>query len=89
MQKEFEKHFQNQGRYLSDFRMVEEKKLVEDLFREINSHSGLGSYGLKEIIDYLKNNVVKTLIINDDTDLHRVEGICKRCQHLQEEIIRT
>ena len=39
---------------LSDFRMVEEKKLVEDLFREINSHSGLGSYGLQEIIELFK-----------------------------------
>ena len=72
---------------LSDFRMVEEKKLVEDLFREINSHSGRGSYGLQEIIEYLKNNVVKTLIINDNTNLHRVEGKCKRCQHIQEEIL--
>ncbi|MDH3656556.1 MAG: peptide chain release factor aRF-1 [Nitrosopumilus sp.] len=72
---------------LSDFRMVEEKKLVEDLFREINSHSGKGSYGLKEIIDYLKNNVVKILIINDNTNLHRVEGKCKRCQHIQEEVL--
>ena len=67
--------------------MVEEKKLVEDLFREINSHSGKGSYGLQEIIEYLKNNVVKTLIITDDTNLHRVEGKCKRCQHIQEEIV--
>jgi len=72
---------------LGDFRMVEEKKLVEDLFREINSHSGKGSYGLQEIIVYLKNNVVKTLIINDNTNLHRVEGKCKRCQHIQEDII--
>ncbi len=72
---------------LSDFRMVEEKKLVEDLFREINSHSGKGSYGLQEIIEYLKNNVVKTLIITDNTNLHRVEGKCKRCQHIQEEIL--
>ena len=72
---------------LSNFRMVEEKKLVEDLFREINSHSGLGSYGLKEIMDYLKNNVVKTLIITDDTNMYRVEGKCKRCQNIQEEIL--
>ncbi|MCH8915647.1 MAG: peptide chain release factor aRF-1 [Thaumarchaeota archaeon] len=72
---------------LGDFRMVEEKKLVEDLFREINSHSGKGSYGLQEIIEYLKNNVIKTLIINDDTNLHRVEGKCKRCKHIQEEIV--
>jgi len=72
---------------LGDFRMVEEKKFVEDLFREINSNSGKGSYGLEEIIEYLKNNVVKILLITDNTNLHRVEGKCKRCQHIQEEII--
>ena len=79
--------FSKSSDILSNFRMVEEKKLVEDLFREINSHSGLGSYGLKEIIDYLKNNVVKTLIITDDTNMYRVEGKCKRCENIQEEIL--
>ena len=79
--------FSKSSDILSNFRMVEEKKLVEDLFREINSHSGLGSYGLKEIIDYLKNNVVKTLIITDDTNMYRVEGKCKRCQNIQEETL--
>jgi peptide chain release factor subunit 1 len=79
--------FAKSSEILGDFRMVEEKKLVEDLFREINSHSGKGSYGLQEIIEYLKNNVIKTLIITDDTNLHRVEGKCKRCQHIQEEIV--
>jgi len=79
--------FAKSSEILGDFRMVEEKKLVEDLFREINSHSGKGSYGLQEIIEYLKNNVVKTLIITDNTNLHRVEGKCKRCQHIQEEIV--
>ena len=72
---------------LGDFRMVEEKKLVEDLFREINTNSGKGSYGLQEVIDYLKNNVVKTLIITDNTNLHRVEAKCKRCKHLREAIV--
>jgi peptide chain release factor subunit 1 len=79
--------FAKSSEILGDFRMVEEKKLVEDLFREINSHSGKGSYGLQEIIEYLKNNVVKTLIITDNTNLHRVEAKCKRCQHIQEEIV--
>lgn len=72
---------------LSSFRMVEEKKMVEDLFRHINSHSGLGVYGLKDIIDLLQNNVVDTLIITDDTNLHKVEGKCRRCQNLQEAIV--
>ena len=72
---------------LGNFRLVEEKKLVEDLFREINGNTGKGSYGLGEVIEYLKNNVVQTLIITDNTNLHRVEGKCKRCQHIQEEIV--
>jgi len=72
---------------LSSFRMVEEKKLVEELFRHINSHSGLGVYGLKDIIELLQNNVVDTLIITDDTDLHKVEGKCRRCQNVQEAIV--
>ena len=72
---------------LADFRLVEEKKLVEKLFREINSHSGLGIYGLKDIINYLKNNVVDTVLITDDTNLYRLEVKCKRCQNMQEEII--
>jgi len=72
---------------LSDFRMVEEKKIIEKLFQQINSHSGLGVYGLKEVIELLKNNVVKTLIITDDTNLHRLEIKCNRCQNIREEII--
>jgi len=79
--------FSKSADILSNFRMVEEKKLIEDLFRHINSNSGLGVYGLKDIIELLQNNVVKTLIITDDTNLHRVEGKCKRCQNIQEEII--
>ncbi|MGY5149243.1 MAG: peptide chain release factor aRF-1 [Candidatus Nitrosopumilus sp. bin_68KS] len=72
---------------LGDFRMVEEKKFVEDLFREINTNSGKGSYGLQEVIEFLKNNVVKVVLITDNTNLHRVEGKCKRCKHFQEEIV--
>lgn len=74
---------------LGDFRMVEEKKLIENLFREINGNTGKGAYGLQEVIEYLKNNVVQVLIITDNTNLHRVEGKCKRCQHLQEDMVET
>lgn len=72
---------------LSDFRLSEEKKLVEKLFREINSHSGLGVYGLKDVIGLLKNNVVDTLLVTDDTNLYRLEVKCRRCNHIQEEIL--
>ena len=79
--------FAKSGDILSDFRMVEERKIIEKLFRHVNSHSGLGMYGLRDVIDLLKNNVVETLIITDDTNLHRIESKCKRCQHVEEVII--
>ncbi len=69
---------------LGNFRMVEEKILVESLFREINGNTGKGSYGLDEVIDFLKGNVVGTLIITDDTGLDRVYAKCNRCRDLQE-----
>lgn len=79
--------FTKAGEILSDFRMVEEKQLVDELFRHINSHIGLGTYGLKEVIRLLQNNVVQTLIITDDTNLYRLEVKCKRCQNTQETIV--
>ena len=72
---------------LGNFRMVEEKKLVEDLFREINGNTGKGSYGLGEVLGFLKNNVVQTLVITDNTNLARVGAECKRCGDTREEIL--
>ena len=40
---------------LSEF---DRSQRYEKLFQQINSNSGLGSYGLKEVIDYLKYNML-------------------------------
>ena len=81
--------FAKAGEILSGFRMVEEKKMVDSLFFEINKLSGLGSYGLKEVITHLKNRAVKTVIITDDTGLSRIEAVCRRCGNTQEKITET
>ena len=79
--------FAKSSEILSNFRMVEEKKIVEKLFQQINNNTGLGSYGLKEVLDMLKNNVADTIIITDDTELYRLEIKCKRCQNIIDEIV--
>ena len=61
--------------------------MVEKLFKQINSHSGLGVYGLDDIIDYLKNNVVDTIIITNNIELCRIEIKCKRCSHIDDKIV--
>ena len=72
---------------LSNFRMVEEKQIVEKLFNEINNNTGLGIYGLDDIINHLKNNIVNKIIITDNTELYRIESKCKKCEHIQEKIV--
>jgi len=72
---------------LTDYRMVEEKKLVEKLFHDIHYSNGLATYGLNEIIDLLKRNVVETVLITDDTNLRKIDITCKRCQNVQTEIL--
>ena len=79
--------FDKSSDILSNFRLVEEKQIVEKLFREINNNSGLGAYGLSEVINYLKNNVVDTIIITDKIGLYRIEAKCNRCDEIQEKII--
>lgn len=72
---------------LSDYRMVEEKRLVEKLFYDIHNSRGLAVYGLKDIIELLKRNVVDTILITDDTNLRKMDITCKRCQNVQTEIL--
>jgi len=67
--------------------LVEEKQIVEKLFKQINSNSGLGAYGLNEVINYLKNNVVDTIIVTDKIGLYRIEAKCNRCNDTQEKIV--
>ena len=79
--------FDRSSDILSNFRLVEEKQIVEKLFKQINSNSGLGTYGLNEVINYLRNNVVDTIIVTDKIGLYRIEVKCNRCNEMQEKII--
>lgn len=72
---------------LSDFRLMEEKKLVENLFREINRRSGLAAYGMKDILNHISNNVAQTVLISDDIDLHRIVATCRRCNTEQVDMV--
>lgn len=79
--------FERADDVLSGFRMVEEQKLVERLIKEIATRTGLGSYGLNEVIGHLKNRTVDTVIITDNTNLRRIVAECRRCKHTQEDIV--
>jgi len=79
--------FEKASDILADFRMVEEKRIVERLFREINNSTGLGAYGLDEIVKLLQKNIVDTIIVTDNTEMNYLMSRCKRCQNTVEEML--
>ena len=76
------------GKLLVDVRVFEEKKLVQRFFREINSDTGLGIYGVKDITAALKKAAVDTIIINDDVDTLYLKATCNKCGNVEEKFVQ-
>ena len=75
------------GKLLENVRVIEEKKLVQRFFREVNSDSGLGIYGVKDILTALKRAAVDTIIINDDVDTVYLKTSCNKCGNITEKFV--
>ncbi len=75
------------GELLANVRVVEEKKLVQRFFKEVNSDSGLAIYGVKDILAALKKAAVDTILINDDVDTLYLKGTCDKCGNMNEKFV--
>ena len=58
---------------MSDYRLMEEKKIVKRFISEVYSGKGLGIYGIYDVINSLKNGFADLVIVNDDITILRVE----------------
>ena len=63
---------------MSEYRLMEEKKLVKRFMSEIYSESNLGIYGIFDVIKSLKNGVAGTVIVTDDITHVRLTIKCKK-----------
>ena len=79
----------NEQGIMSEYRLMEEKKLVKRFMGEIYSESNLGIYGIFDVIKSLKNGVAGTVIVTDDITHVRMTIKCKKCDNIQERIIDT
>jgi peptide subunit release factor 1 (eRF1)/intein/homing endonuclease len=75
------------GKLLENVRVIEEKKLVQRFFREVNSDSGLAIYGVRDILAALKKAAVDTIIINDDVDMVYLKAVCNKCGNVTEKFV--
>ncbi len=75
------------GKLLENVRVMEEKKLVQRFFLEVNSDSGLAIYGVADILAALKKVAVDTIIINDDVDATQLVAKCSKCENATERFV--
>jgi peptide chain release factor subunit 1 len=77
----------NEQGIMSEFRSMEEKKLVKKFMSEVYSGKGLGIYGINDVVDKLKSGITDLLIVTDDINLIRLEFICNKCNNTFDKIV--
>lgn len=72
---------------MSEFRSMEEKKIVKKFMGEVFSGKGLGIYGLTDVVNHLKAGITDSIIATDSIDLIHLEVICNKCDFRYEKIV--
>ena len=72
---------------MSEFRSMEEKKIVKKFMSEVFSGKGLGIYGLNDVVNNLKAGITDSIIATDNIDLIYLEVICRKCDFRYEKIV--
>ncbi len=72
---------------MSEFRSMEEKKMVKKFMGEVFSGKGLGIYGLNDVVNNLKAGITDSIIATDSIDLIYLEVICNKCDFRYEKIV--
>jgi peptide chain release factor subunit 1 len=74
----------NEQGVLTEYRLMEEKKIIKKFMREVYTGKGLGIYGIFDVIKSLQNGMVDTVIVTDDIAYFKIDVKCKRCGNIQE-----
>ncbi len=72
---------------LQEYRLVEERQLVQKLFAEVHSDKGLATYGLNDVMNALKSGMAELVLVTDNMHKVKLEIICKRCKAKVENIV--
>ncbi len=66
---------------LKEYRLIVEKRLIDRLFKEVNSPKGLVTYSLNSVIKALEQGSAELVLVNDNIDMVRIRAECKRCNN--------
>ncbi|HEY8139580.1 MAG TPA: peptide chain release factor aRF-1 [Nitrososphaera sp.] len=72
---------------LQEFRLMEEKQILDKFMTEIHSGKGLGIYGIHDVVNAAKNGVADLAVVTDDISFVKLEFRCKVCRNVQEKVV--
>jgi peptide chain release factor subunit 1 len=72
---------------MTEYRLMEEKRIVKRFMSEVYSGKGLGIYGLHDVTSSLKNGMVEMVIVTDDINYIHLQAKCQRCGNVQEKFV--
>jgi peptide chain release factor subunit 1 len=77
----------NEQGVMTEYRLMEEKRIIKKFMGEVHATKGLGIYGIEDVVKSLKNGAVDMVIVTDDVAYVKVDIKCKRCGTTQEKFI--
>jgi len=73
---------------LENMRVIQEKRLVEQFIAEASKPKGLAVYGLKPVLDSIRDASANTILISEDLNMKFVKTSCKNCGYTREDFIK-
>jgi peptide chain release factor subunit 1 len=73
--------------FIRNVRFYEERKIVQDFLYNVGQETGLATYGEREIIQALKANNVRTLLLSEGVRRALVKLRCRDCGYEETRIV--
>jgi peptide chain release factor subunit 1 len=72
---------------MTEYRLMEEKKIVKKFMREVFSNKGLGIYGVGDVVKAVESGFADMVIVTDNISYVKLESKCKKCENTEQKII--
>lgn len=73
--------------FIKNVRFYEERKVVQDFLYNVGQETGLATYGEKEVIQAIKANNVRTLLLSEGVRRAVVKLRCRDCGYVETRIV--
>lgn len=77
----------NEQGVMTEYRLMEEKKIIKKFMGEVFSNRGLGIYGVGDVIKAVEAGIADIVIVTDNVNYIKLESKCKKCENTEQNIV--